>query len=81
MNYDDLYSLYWIQTEWNKVLSDREIFAEEPLNVEENTIMQESVSYFSEWDELVRGTTKIDDLSSLNIQQEGTPVDSFWWFT
>ena len=53
MNYDDLYSLYWIQTEWNKVLSDREIFAEEPLNVEENTIMQESVSYFSEWDELV----------------------------
>ena len=77
MNYDDLYSLYWIQTEWNKVLSDREIFAEEPLNIEENTIMQESVSYFSEWDELVTETTKIDNLSSLNIQQKETPVDSF----
>lgn len=77
MNYDDLYSLYWIQTEWNKVLSDREIFAEEPLNVEGNTTMQESVSYFSEWDELVTETTKIDNLSSLNIQQKETPVDSF----
>ena len=80
MNFDELYALYWVQTEWNKVLSDREIFAEEPLDIDERVVIQESTAVFSEWEKLATETTKIDDItfqSWVHIQRKGTVVNAF----
>ena len=78
MNFDELYALYGVQTEWNKVLSDREIFAEEPLDINEKVVSQESTYTFSEWEKLTTETTKIDDISFqswLHIQKEETVIN------
>ena len=80
MNFDELYALYWVQTEWNKVLSDREIFAEEPLDINERAVIKESTVVFSEWGKSATETTKIDDItlqSWVHIQRKETVVNAF----
>ena len=78
MNFDELYALYWVQTEWNKVLSDREIFAEEPLDVNEKVVIQGSTTTSSEWEKSTTEVTKIDDItfqSWLYINEEETAIN------
>ncbi len=78
MNFDELYALYWVQTEWNKVLSDREIFAEEPLDVNEKVVIQGSTTTSSEWEKSTTEVTKINDItfqSWLYINEEETAIN------
>jgi len=80
MNFEELYALYWIQTEWNKVLSDKEIFSEEPLDVNENSIAQEPISTFYEEEKIISEATEISKDNSPawgQIQQEEQTLSAF----
>lgn len=62
MDFDELFGLYWVESEWKRVLSDREIFAEGSLEVtEEVEENQDSTQVFVE-EKKISDYVNIDEL-------------------
>ena len=77
MDFDELFALYWVKSEWNDIHSDKEIFAEESLSVNNWVANQKATTVFHE-EKIVTPEVKEDDAvfqSWIHIQSQETIVN------
>ena len=80
MDFDELFALYGVKEKWESELSDRDIFAEEPLNINKTVATSISASFSPEWEKVGSETVKINDItfqSWVHIQNKETTVNEF----
>jgi len=77
MDFDELFALYWVKSEWNNIHSDKEVFSEESLSVNNWVVNQKATTVFCE-EKKVDPDVKKDNAvfqSWIHIQSQETSVN------